>query len=98
MVRLSRRTLRHREASFSLNAAMNPMVTYEVSVNVDSSLADKYEAYMRDKHLADVLASGCFVDATLERAGAGKYRTRYRARSQADVDRYLRDHTQALRG
>lgn len=48
---------------------------------------------MISKHLADVLASGCFVEAVLERATAGKYRARYLAETEADLERYLRDHT-----
>jgi hypothetical protein len=73
------------------------MITYEVSARVESEHAERYETYMKEKHLRDVLASGCFVDAALERAGPGEYRARYRATTQTDVDRYLRDHTAALR-
>ena len=72
------------------------MVTYQVSATGDEAVADKYEEYMKSKHLRDVLASGCFASATLERGGAGKYRTQFRARNRHDVDRYLRDHTEAL--
>lgn len=63
----------------------------------DAATAERYERYMRDRHLRDVLASGCFVEAVLERAGGGKYRARYVAASQADVDRYLNEHTAVLR-
>jgi hypothetical protein len=73
------------------------MVTYEVSANVEESLREKYERYMIDKHLHDVLATSCFVDATLERAAPGKYRIRYRAEDDTALDRYLRNHTAALR-
>ena len=73
------------------------MVTYEVSASVDATVADTYEQYMKSTHLGDVLASGSFVSATLERGGAGKYRTLYRAKNRHDVDRYLRDHAEALR-
>ena len=52
---------------------------------------------MTSRHLRDVLATGCFVDATLERAQPGKYRIRYRAATRDDVDRYLREHTAVLR-
>jgi hypothetical protein len=73
------------------------MVTYEVSASVESSVADNYEQFMKGKHLRDVLATGCFVSATLERGGAGKYRALYRARNRHDVDRYQRDHAAAVR-
>lgn len=73
------------------------MITYEVTAIVEASLTQRYEEYMISKHLADVLASGCFVEAVLERAAAGKYRARYRAESEGDLERYLREHTAAKR-
>jgi hypothetical protein len=69
------------------------MITYEVSALVDASVAQQYEQYMMEKHLADVLSTGCFTEAVLERAAAGKYRARYVAESESDLERYLRDHT-----
>jgi hypothetical protein len=72
------------------------MITYEVNATVEEPLREQYERYMR-RHLRDVLASGCFVSATLERASPGKYRSMYRAPTQDDVDRYLREHTSLLR-
>jgi hypothetical protein len=73
------------------------MITYEVTANVDAALTAKYEEYMTSRHLADVLASGCFTEAVLERASPGKYRARYVAETEADLERYLRDHTAAKR-
>lgn len=73
------------------------MITYEVTAIVDAALAPHYEEYMISRHLADVLASGCFVEAVLERAAAGKYRARYRAENEQDLERYLREHTAAKR-
>lgn len=69
------------------------MITYEVTAIVDPALTAQYERYMTSKHLADVLSTGCFVEAVLERGAAGKYRARYVAQSEADLERYLRDHT-----
>ena len=73
------------------------MITYEVTAIVEASLVQPYEEYMISTHLADVLSTGCFVEAVLERASAGKYRTRYRAESEEDLERYLREHTAAKR-
>lgn len=73
------------------------MVTYEVNAYVDEALCAKYERYMTKTHLRDVLATGCFVSATLERATPGKYRVSYRAPTREDVDRYLKEHTAILR-
>jgi len=73
------------------------MVTYEVRASVEASLADKYEQFMKGKHLRDVLDTGRFVSATLERGGAGKYRVLYRAQNRHDVDRYVSDSAPAVR-
>ena len=74
------------------------MITYEVTATAaDAETAERYERYMTGRHLRDVLATGCFVDATLERAGSTKFRVRYRARSEEHLDRYMEHHTAALR-
>lgn len=72
-------------------------ITYEVAARVESSLLEAYESYMRDTHIPDVVRTGCFLHARLERAGAGAYRTSYYAASRADLDRYLEEHAPRLR-
>lgn len=72
------------------------MVTYEITATVEAALTDAYEHYMR-AHIGDVLATGCFLDATFERAAPGRYRIRYRAADRATLDRYLEQHAPALR-
>lgn len=73
------------------------MVTYEVVVTVDAELRPRFEHFMQHRHLADVLATGCFTGARLERASDDRYRTRYLAKAPGDVERYLANHTAALR-
>ena len=53
------------------------MIVYEVTATIDATLADKFENYMREKHIADVLASGAFTGAEFETSEKGRYRTRY---------------------
>ena len=72
------------------------MVTYEVSAVVRADLADAYEKYMKP-HIVAVLATGCFVGATFDRAAGHKYRARYQAKDQQSVDKYLAEHTERLR-
>ena len=73
------------------------MLSYEVSISLDdASLAPALERYMIDTHLADVFATGCFVDAHFERAADG-YRTRYSVASQEDLDRYVAKHAPRMR-
>lgn len=73
------------------------MVTYEVTTIVEPRLVEAYERYMRQVHIPDLLATGCFRGAALPRAAAGRYRVRYEAPSEADLDRYLATHATRLR-
>lgn len=74
------------------------MVSYEVTIHLDDlSLADALERYMRDSHLAEVVATGCFLDAHFETAEEGVYRSRYTVASQEDLDGYVRDSAPRLR-
>ncbi len=73
------------------------MIAYEVTVDVDEALAERYIAYMRDRHIPAVLATGCFAHAELDRSKETRFRQRYLAASLADLERYLEDHAPALR-
>jgi len=73
------------------------MVTYEVTALVESGLVEAYERYMRHRHISDVLASGCFSEAVFSRAAPGRYRVRYEALSEVDLERYLAMHAPRLR-
>jgi hypothetical protein len=73
------------------------MVSYEVTTIVEPDLVEAYERYMRQHHVPDLLATGCFHAAELTRAAPGRYRMRYEATSQADLDRYLEKHATRLR-
>jgi hypothetical protein len=73
------------------------MLSYEVTLRLEArSLAEAFETYM-PRHVAEVFATGCFVDAHFERADDGLYRSRYTVASQAELDRYLTDHAPRLR-
>ena len=41
------------------------VITYEVTAIVEARLAETYERYMRQQHIRDVLATGCFQSAEL---------------------------------
>ncbi len=73
------------------------MIRYEVRLDADPALAAAIESYMRDHHIAEVLATGCFVGARFERAESGAFRTLYVAATAGDLDRYMADHAARLR-
>jgi Domain of unknown function (DUF4286) len=73
------------------------MIAYEVTSEIDERLVDRFERYMQESHIPEVLATGCFQAAVFARSSPGRYRTSYMARTQADLDRYLETHTAGLR-
>jgi hypothetical protein len=72
------------------------MITYEVTTTVDPRLVEAYERYMRQVHIPDLLATGCFHGAALTRSAPGRYRIRYET-TEADLERYLATHATPLR-
>jgi hypothetical protein len=73
------------------------VIIYEVTTDVAAATVPAYEAYMRDTHIPAVLASGCFVSATIARSMPGRYRIRYLARSMDVLDRYLATYAPQFR-
>lgn len=73
------------------------MIFYEVTAIPEPDIREAYEHYMRTTHVADVLASGCFMEARIAVTDDGLYRTTYVAASRGDLDRYLADHAPRLR-
>jgi len=72
-------------------------LVYEVTAVVELELADGWERYMRERHIPDVLATGCFTRASLARASGGRYLIRYHLATRADLERYLAQAAPALR-
>ncbi len=72
------------------------MITYQVTAIVLPEFVAVFEAYIPG-HLDDVLATGCFTRATLEKSGDGRYRARYEAPDRATLERYFAEHRDRLR-
>lgn len=73
------------------------MLYYEVTLQVDPSLAPQVERHMRQEHIPEIFATGCFHQIRFSRASPARFRTSYEAMSQENLDRYLRDHAPKLR-
>jgi hypothetical protein len=73
------------------------MILYEVTLQVEPGLAPRLEEYMRSSHVPAIFATGCFRRIRFDRASSARFRTCYQAESQADLDRYLRDHAPKYR-
>jgi 3-hydroxyisobutyrate dehydrogenase-like beta-hydroxyacid dehydrogenase len=72
-------------------------VTYEVAARVNQALTEQFEAFVTETHLPDVIRTGCYLHACLERASVGAYRVMHYAVSRDDVERYVAQHAPALR-
>jgi hypothetical protein len=73
------------------------MLYYEVTLQVQPAIAARVEEHMRAEHIPVIFATGCFQRIRFCRASAGRFRTTYEAVSQANLDRYLRDHAPGFR-
>ena len=73
------------------------MITYEVTAEVSEDLRGSFERFMVERHISDLMLTGCFVSAILSRSAAGRYRVRYEAPDREALDRYLDEHSDRLR-
>jgi hypothetical protein len=73
------------------------MITYEVTLQVEPHLTAAVEEYMRHRHIPEIFASGCFRRIRFSQASPTRFRTSYQADTQADLDRYVREHAPRLR-
>ncbi len=73
------------------------MIIYEVTTVVSPASIAAYESYMRDRHVREVLATGCIVSATIALSIPGRYRIRYVAKNMDVLDQYLGTHAQQFR-
>lgn len=84
-------------AIFLPSKCENQVITYEITAQVRADLIGKYEGYMQERHIGDVLATGFFVSASFSRSVDGRYRIRYEALDQNALDRYLQENAAELR-
>lgn len=68
---------------------MNQIVIYEITAAVAPEFVEKYEKYMREQHIAALLATGYFRAAKFARSSENHYRIFYEARSPESLDKYL---------
>ena len=73
------------------------MLTYEVTLEVMTAPTTSVERYMVDKHIPEIFSTGCFQAIVFETSEDGRFRTRYSAASEEDLNRYIRDHAPHFR-
>jgi hypothetical protein len=73
------------------------MILYEVTLEVEPSLASAVEEHMRLRHIPEIFSTGCFRRIRFQRSSSHRFRTTYEAESATDLERYLREHAPGLR-
>ncbi len=73
------------------------MTSYEVTATVRDDLRTRYEVFLRERHIPDVLATGCFAGAHLLRGDDGRYSARYEVLDRPSLERYVGVHAPRLR-
>lgn len=73
------------------------MIGYEVTAEVSPELRTRYELYMRERHIPDVLATGLFAGARFSRGDDGRYRIRYDFVDRPAYEKYIERHAARLR-
>jgi hypothetical protein len=79
------------------------MILYNVTVNIDDEVKEEWLAWMREKHIPDVLATGLFVEYKLfrlltedEDAVGTTYAIQYFAKSMSQIEEYKQKHAAGL--
>ncbi|NRA11354.1 MAG: DUF4286 family protein [Crocinitomicaceae bacterium] len=76
------------------------MILYNVTVSIDPSIHENWLTWMRTKHVPDVMATGCFIEARISRVheeeGGFTFAMSYVATSQDKIDAYQKNHAAAL--
>ena len=77
------------------------MLLYNVTISIDPEIEDSWLTWMREKHINDVMNTGCFLEARLcrvhgEEEGGLTYAVTYLCPSQKDFDTYSTELSKAL--
>jgi Domain of unknown function (DUF4286) len=76
-------------------------VIYNVTVSLDPSIENEWVDWMRNKHIPDVMKTGCFLESRMsklnnEESGACTYAMTYIAYSDEHLSDYQQEHAPRL--
>lgn len=78
------------------------MLLYNITVNIDNSVAGEWLEWMTEVHIPEVMATGYFLRNQICRMldevdnGGTTYAVQYHCRNLEDLEEYQRDHAPAL--
>jgi hypothetical protein len=79
------------------------MLIYNVTTKITHAIHEDWLQWMRDIHIPDVLATGCFTKANILRlldiddSEGPTYAIQYYAETKADYDKYIQQFAPALK-
>lgn len=73
------------------------MVIYEITATVEDELVERFENYMRARHVPEIVATGCFERAEMSRNDDGAYRVRYYSKNREMLENYFSKYADELR-
>lgn len=74
------------------------MIIYNVTVQVEASIAKEWLAWLVGEHIPEILRTGCFTDFRVVRLlevdeeEGPTYAVQYHAQNRSDYDRYMHLH------
>lgn len=80
------------------------MIIYSVTISLDSTIEADWVKWMKEVHIPDVMATGCFVESHIQRLldppsevpGAATFNVQYGCASMADYEKYRDQHAAEL--
>ena len=79
------------------------MIIYNVTIKVDHSIADNWLLWLKEEHIPEVVATGCFTHAAILRllevddTEGPTYAIQYHAESKSLYNRYIQHFSEAMR-
>ena len=75
------------------------MFIYTVKLKIKEELKEEFAKYLYEEHLPEVVATGCFLNSSLEvdTSNSDEMMARYNCESQAIFDDYIKNHADTMR-
>lgn len=79
------------------------MIIYNVTIKVDPEIAQAWLTWIKDEHIIDVMATGCFTDAKImylldmDEEEGPTYVVQYFAESKAKYNLYIERYAASMR-
>ena len=79
------------------------MIIYNVTIKVEHSIAEEWMSWLKNEHIPDLIATGCFTHATIlhlleaDDTEGITYAVQYHAESKALYNRYIENFSEMMR-